>query len=60
MIVILWRAGQRIPGSARAHRTRHALELAREGVPLNTIQRQLGDANHGTTSIYLIELMTGT
>jgi site-specific recombinase XerD len=31
----------------------HALELAREGVPLNIIQRQLGQANLGTTSIYL-------
>ncbi len=31
----------------------HALELAREGVPLNVIQRQLGHANLGTTSIYL-------
>ena len=31
----------------------HALELAREGVPLNIIQRQLGRANLGTTSIYL-------
>jgi hypothetical protein len=31
----------------------HALELAREGVPLNIIQRQLGHANPGTTSIYL-------
>jgi site-specific recombinase XerD len=30
----------------------HALELAREGVPLNSIQRQLGHANLGTTSIY--------
>ena len=28
----------------------HALELAREGVPLNIIQRQLGHANLGTTS----------
>jgi integrase len=28
----------------------HALELAREGVPLNVIQRQLGHANLGTTS----------
>jgi hypothetical protein len=27
--------------------------LAREGVPLNIIQRQLGHANLGTTSIYL-------
>jgi site-specific recombinase XerD len=30
-----------------------ALELAREGVPLNIIQRQLGHLNLGTTSIYL-------
>jgi hypothetical protein len=29
----------------------HALELARQGVPLNIIQRQLGHANLGTTSI---------
>jgi integrase len=38
------------------HRTSpaaHALELAREGVALNIIQRQLGHANPGTTSIYL-------
>jgi len=32
---------------------RHALELARQGVPLNIIKRQLGHANLGTTSIYL-------
>jgi site-specific recombinase XerD len=31
----------------------HALELELEGVPLNIIQRQLGHANLGTTSIYL-------
>jgi site-specific recombinase XerD len=37
------------------HQLRHAdaLELAREGVPLNIIQRQLGHVNLGTTSIYL-------
>jgi site-specific recombinase XerD len=37
------------------HQLRHAqaLELAREGVPLNIIQRQLGHANLGTTSTYL-------
>jgi site-specific recombinase XerD len=29
----------------------HALELAREGVPLNISQRQLGHASLGTTSI---------
>lgn len=27
--------------------------MAREGVPLNVIQRQLGHANLGITSIYL-------
>jgi site-specific recombinase XerD len=31
----------------------HAIELAREGVPVNIIQRQLGHTNLGTTSIYL-------
>jgi site-specific recombinase XerD len=31
----------------------HALELAREGVALNIIQRQLGHANLGTKSIYV-------
>jgi site-specific recombinase XerD len=31
----------------------HAVALAREGLPLNVIQRQLGHANLGTTSIYL-------
>src|SRR5438046_1561118 len=31
----------------------HAVELAREGVSLNVVQRQLGHANLGTTSIYL-------
>ena len=38
------------------HRTScatHAIELAREGVPLNVIQRQLGHLNLGVTSIYL-------
>jgi integrase len=30
-----------------------AVELAREGVALNVIQRQLGHANLGTTRIYL-------
>jgi site-specific recombinase XerD len=31
----------------------HAVGLAREGVSLNVIQRQLGHANLDTTSIYL-------
>jgi site-specific recombinase XerD len=37
------------------HQLRHAraVEMAREGVPLMIIQRQLGHANLGVTSIYL-------
>ena len=37
------------------HRLRHAhaVELAREGVPLMVIQRQLGHSNLGITSVYL-------
>ena len=31
----------------------HAVEMAREGVPLNVIQRQLGHVNLGVTSVYL-------
>ena len=31
----------------------HAVELARQGVPLIVIQRQLGHSNLGITSIYL-------
>jgi site-specific recombinase XerD len=31
----------------------HAVELAREGVAVNIIQRQLGDTDLGTTSAYL-------
>jgi len=31
----------------------HAVEVAREGVPLNVIQRQLGHANLAITSAYL-------
>jgi site-specific recombinase XerD len=31
----------------------HAVELAREGVPLIVIQRQLGHSNLGITSVYL-------
>ena len=33
--------------------TRTPSELAREGVPLTVIQRQLGHSNLGITSIYL-------
>jgi integrase/recombinase XerD len=37
------------------HRLRHAhaVEMAREGLPLNVIQRQLGRTDLGVTSVYL-------
>jgi site-specific recombinase XerD len=47
------RAGVRRRFAPHQLRHAHAVELAREGVPLNVIQRQLGHANLGTTSIYL-------
>jgi hypothetical protein len=47
------RAGVRRRFAPHQLRHAHALELAREGVPLNIIQRQLGHMNLGTTSIYL-------
>jgi site-specific recombinase XerD len=47
------RAGVRRRFAPHRLRHAHALELAREGVPLNLIQRQLGHVNLGTTSIYL-------
>jgi integrase len=37
----------------------HAVEMAREGVPLNIIQRQLGHANLGVTSVYLQGIDSG-
>jgi integrase len=47
------RAGVRRRFAPHQLRYGHALELAREGVQLNIIQRQLGHTNLGTTSIYL-------
>jgi integrase len=47
------RAGVRRRFAPHQLRHAHALERAREGVPLNIIQRQLGHLNLGTTSIYL-------
>jgi site-specific recombinase XerD len=47
------RAGVRRRFAPHQLRHAHAIELARDGVPLNIIQRQLGHANLGTTSIYL-------
>jgi site-specific recombinase XerD len=46
-------AGIRLRFAPHQLRHAHAVELARKGVPLNVIQRQLGHANLGTTSIYL-------
>jgi integrase/recombinase XerD len=37
----------------------HAVEMAREGVALNIIQRRLGRANLGITSIYLRGIDSG-
>ena len=39
-----------------ALRHTHAAELAREGVPLNLIQAQLGHSNVATTSRYLAHI----
>ena len=47
------RAGVRRRFAPHQLRHAHAIELAREGVPLNVIQRQLGHLNLGVTSIYL-------
>ena len=47
------RAGVRRRFAPHQLRHAHALELAREGVALNIIQRQLGHTNLGTTCIYL-------
>ena len=52
------RAGRRRAGVRRRfapHQLRHAhaVEMAREGVPLVVIQRQLGHSNLGITSVYL-------
>ncbi len=47
------KAGARRRFAPHQLRHAHAVEMAREGVPLNVIQRQLGHANLGITSIYL-------
>jgi len=49
-------SGDSAPLAPNQRRRTHAVELAREGVPLNVIQRQLGHANPGTTSIYLQDI----
>jgi integrase len=50
-------AGRRFPPHQLRHV--HALELARECIAFNIIQRQLGHANLGTTSIYLAPAAPG-
>jgi site-specific recombinase XerD len=47
------RAGVRRRFAPHQFRQAHAVEMAREGVPLVVIQRQLGHANLGVTSVYL-------
>jgi site-specific recombinase XerD len=47
------RAGVRRRFAPHQLRHAHAVEMAREGVSLNVIQRQLGHANLGITSVYL-------
>jgi hypothetical protein len=48
-------------GAASRHTSppRHAVEMAREGVPLIVIQRQLGHSNLGITSVYLQGIDSG-
>lgn len=47
------KAGARRRFAPHQLRHAHAVEMAHEGVPLVVIQRQLGHANLGVTSIYL-------
>src|SRR5664280_3519204 len=47
------KAGVRRRFAPHQLRHAHAVEMAHEGVPLVVIQRQLGHANLGITSIYL-------
>jgi site-specific recombinase XerD len=47
------KAGVRRRFAPHQLRHAHAVEMGREGVPLNVIQRQLGHANLGITSVYL-------
>jgi len=54
---LAFQAGVRRRFAPHQLRHAHAVELAREGIALNIIQRQLGHANLGTTSIYLSEVV---
>jgi site-specific recombinase XerD len=50
---IATKAGVRRRFAPHQLRHAHAVEMAREGVPLNVIQRQLGHVNLGVNSVYL-------
>ena len=47
------RAGVRRRFAPHRFRHAHAVEMAREGIPITVIQRQLGHADLGVTSVYL-------
>src|SRR5205085_4497028 len=51
--VLAARAGVRRRFAPHQLRHAHAVEMTREGVPLVVIQRQLGHADLGVTSVYL-------
>jgi site-specific recombinase XerD len=53
------KAGVRRRFAPHQLRHAHAVEMAREGLPINLIQRQLGHANLGVTSIYLQGIDSG-
>jgi integrase len=52
-------AGVRRRFAPHQFRHAHAVEMAREGVPLIVIQRQLGHSNLGITSVYLQGIDSG-
>jgi integrase len=52
-VVSHWMPGVRRRFAPHQLRHAHAVEMGREGVPLNVIQRQLGHANLRVTSVYL-------
>ncbi|MGC1814864.1 MAG: tyrosine-type recombinase/integrase [Solirubrobacterales bacterium] len=53
------KAGVRRRFAPHQLRHAHAVEMAREGLSINVIQRQLGHANLGVTSIYLQGIDSG-
>jgi site-specific recombinase XerD len=53
------RAGVRRRFAPHQLRHAHAVEMAREGLPINVIQRQLGHASLGVTSVYLEGIDSG-